>query len=151
MHPKLHSALYEKGGIKLHNYELKNDFQPIVFINAQGVDSTSFSNVFKDLAKKYHIYAVDCYGHGKSLHDPNKYNIKDILEAIIQFLQDVVKDKAVLLGHSSGGLIAAYIAATTDLCFKIIFGRPSIFFLTRRTEIQDFQLCGFVHDLPSVS
>lgn len=119
--------IYKNQGIELNYYEIKNDLQPLVLIHAQGVDSTSFENVWTKLSEKYHIYAVDCYGHGKSLHYAEKYNIEDIGNAIIHFIEDVVKDKVFLLGHSSGGLIAAYIASNTDLCSCLILEDPPFF------------------------
>jgi len=118
---------YENQGIKLKYYEIKNSRQPLVLIHAQGVDATSFDNVWKKLAKKYHVYAVDCYGHGDSLHDAAQYNVGDIGKAVIRFIDDVVREKVFLLGHSSGGLIAAYIASTTDVCSCLILEDPPFF------------------------
>lgn len=130
---------YKKQGIVLHYYEttgstfrelhscLKNDLQPLVLIHAQGVDAASFKNVWTQLSKKYHVYAVDCYGHGKSLHNAEQYNVKAIGNAIICFIKDVVKRKVFLLGHSSGGLIAAYIASNTELCSYLILEDPPFF------------------------
>lgn len=118
---------YKNQGIELKYYEIENDLQPLVLIHAQGVDATSFDNVWAKLAKKYHIYAVDCYGHGGSLHDAARYNVADIGKAVIRFIEDVVKQKVFLLGHSSGGLIAAYIASDTDLCRYLILEDPPFF------------------------
>lgn len=119
--------IYKKQGIELNYYELKNDLQSLVLIHAQGVDAASFVNVWTQLSKKYHVYSVDCYGHGKSLHDAKQYNVADIGKAIIGFIEDVVKEKAFLLGHSSGGLIAAYIASNTELCNYLILEDPPFF------------------------
>lgn len=119
--------IYKKQGTELNYYEIENTFQPLVFIHAQGVDATSFENVWIQLSKKYHVYSVDCYGHGKSLRDPQKYNMADIGKAIISFITDVVKEKAFLLGHSSGGLIAAYIASNTELCSCLVLEDPPFF------------------------
>jgi len=118
---------YENQGIKLKYYEIENSLQPLVLIHAQGVDATSFDNVWAKLAKKYHIYAVDCYGHGGSLHDATQYNVVDIGKAVTRFINDVVKEKVFLLGHSSGGLIAAYIASNTDVCNCLILEDPPFF------------------------
>lgn len=122
--------LYKKDGIALHYYEIENDFRPLVLIHAQGVDAKSFEAVWAPLSKKYHVYSVDCYGHGKSLHDAVQYNVADMGRALIRFLEDVVKEKAFVLGHSSGGLIAAYIASHTELCSHLILEDPP-FFLPR--------------------
>lgn len=119
--------IYQKQGIKLNYYEIENALQPLVLIHAQGVDATSFENVWTKLSEKYHVYSVDCYGHGKSLHDARQYNVADIGKAIISFIEDVVKEKAFLLGHSSGGLVAAYIASNTELCSHLILEDPPFF------------------------
>lgn len=118
---------YKNQGIELKYYEIENDLQPLVLIHAQGVDAGSFDHVWGKLEKKYHVYAVDCYGHGGSLHDAARYNVADIGRAMIRFIEDVVKQKVFLLGHSSGGLIAAYIASTTDLCSCLILEDPPFF------------------------
>lgn len=118
---------YNNHGIKLKYYEAENDRQPLLLLHAQGVDSMSFADVIKPLSKKLHIYAVDCYGHGGSLHDPAQYNIKNIGRALDSFIGDVIGQKIWLLGHSSGGLIAAYVAAETDWCDRLFLEDPPFF------------------------
>lgn len=119
--------LYQKQGIRLSYYEIKNGLQPLVMLHAQGVDATSFKNVWGQLSKSYHVYSVDCYGHGESLHDAGQYNIADIGRAVVCFMEDVVQEKTYLLGHSSGGLIAAYAASHTALCSCLILEDPPFF------------------------
>lgn len=119
--------LYRKQGIKLNYYEIKNELQPLVLIHAQSVDATSFETVWKQLSLHYHIYSIDCYGHGESLHDAKQYNIEAIGKAVICFMEDVIQKKTFLLGHSSGGLIAAYIASHTELCSYLILEDPPFF------------------------
>jgi len=118
---------YKDKGIELRYYELENDRQPLVLLHAQGVDAKSFENVWGRLAEKYHVYSVDCYGHGRSLHDAARYNVADIGGAVKRFIEDVVKEEVYLLGHSSGGLIAAYTASGTDLCQCLILEDPPFF------------------------
>lgn len=118
---------YRNAGIILKYYEIKNDLQPLVLIHAQGVDGLSFEKVMKPLSKKYHIYSIDCYGHGGSLHDASHYNVVDISNAMISFIKDVIKDNVFILGHSSGGLIAAYIASKTEFCKYLILEDPPFF------------------------
>ena len=121
------SDFYITENIKMHYYEIKNDLQPLILIHAQGVDGLSYEDTFKELSKKYHVFSIDCYGHGNSLHEADKYNIKDIAEAIIEFIEQIVKDYVYILGHSSGGLIAAYIVAETDWCKHLILEDPPFF------------------------
>ena len=101
-------------------YEIRNDLKPLVLLHAQAVDSTSFFGVMPKLARYFHVYAVDCYDHGGSLRDASKYNVVDIGNAVIDFIQNVVKEPVCLLGHSSGGLIAAYVTSHSDLCSTLV-------------------------------
>ena len=101
--------------------------EPLVLLHAQGTDSTSFENVIPKLSKHYRVYAVDCFGHGKSLHNPELYTLKACADAVSDFIREVVKERAVILGHSSGGLIAAQIAAETNLCKRLILEDPPFF------------------------
>lgn len=123
----MNERIYENQGIRLKYYEVQNNFQPLVLIHAQGVDGQSYANVAKYLSKKFHIYSIDCYGHGGSLHNPKEYNIKSIGCAIIDFIENEIGQKVWLLGHSSGGLIASYIAAETELCEMLILEDPPFF------------------------
>ncbi len=123
----MREMFYHNNDIQLKYYEIENNLQPLVFIHAQGVDGKSYEKAAKKLSKHFHIFSVDCYGHGGSSHDPLGYNIKSIGNAIIDFIENVISSKTWLLGHSSGGLIAAYVAAETSLCEKLILEDPPFF------------------------
>ncbi len=123
----MNGKTYQHEDVKLKYYEIENQLQPLVLIHAQGVDGLSYKKVATRLSDKFHVYSVDCYGHGGSLHDAEKYNIKAIGNAITAFIQNEIGSKVWLLGHSSGGLIAAYIAAYTDLCEQLILEDPPFF------------------------
>lgn len=118
---------YQNQGASVKYYEIENNSPPLLLIHAQGVDGKSFATVWEQLSERYHVYSVDCYGHGGSLHDAGKYNVEDIGNAVIRFIEDVIKEKVYLLGHSSGGLITAYIAAKTDLCRYLVLEDPPFF------------------------
>lgn len=123
----IEKKLYQKQDLRLNFYEIENKLQPLVLIHAQGVDATSFDQVWKQLSKCYHVYSIDCFGHGESLHHAERYNVEDIGKAMICFIEDVIKQKVFLLGHSSGGLIAAYIASNSELCSYLILEDPPFF------------------------
>lgn len=117
---KYKKNVYEGQNVYLQYYEIRNGLKPLVLLHAQAVDSTSYFGVMPKLAQHFHVYAVDCYGHGGSLHDASKYNVTDIGNAVISFIQNVIQEQVCLLGHSSGGLIAAYIASHSDLCSTLV-------------------------------
>ena len=119
--------IQEKDWQRLHYYEIGGEGTPLLMIHAQGVDARNYDNVWKQLAKQYHVYAIDCPGHGQSSHSPEMYTLKAIGEEVIAFIREVVGAKLTLTGHSSGGLIAAYVAANSDLCTKLVLEDPPLF------------------------
>ena len=64
----------------------------ILLLHAQGTNSCSFYSVVTKLAKHYHVYLVDYYGHGKSSHNPEKYNLVSIGNDIMDFIENVIFD-----------------------------------------------------------
>lgn len=111
----------------LNYYELKNNKPKLLLIHAQGTDSLSYQNVIAKLSKQYHLYLVGCYGHGQSSRNKEKYNLISIGTDLITFIQAVINDEFAVLGHSSGGLIAAYLAAHCSKCSKLILEDPPFF------------------------
>lgn len=111
----------------LNYYEVGKAKPKLLLLHAQGTDSSSFRNVVGKLEKHYHIFLVDYYGHGKSSHNREKYNLISIGNDIIKFIENVICDEVAVLGHSSGGLIAAYVAANCNKCSKLILEDPPFF------------------------
>lgn len=70
-----------------------------------------YFTVLPALAKQYHVFAVDCSGQGKSSKDPTSYSSEAMGRDFIQFIKQVIKEPAVVSGHSSGGLLTAWLAA----------------------------------------
>lgn len=111
------------------NYgEGKNNGHPLLLIHGQGGDWKVYLDSFLKLSKKYHIYAIDCYGHGKSSHNPENYNIVDNGDDIIWFIENVIKRETIISGHSSGGLLAIYVASKNNpLVSGVMLEDPPIF------------------------
>lgn len=57
------------------------------------------------------MYAIDVRGHGKSSWTPGYYSWKIIGEDIKLFIENVIKQKVIISGNSSGGIIALWCAA----------------------------------------
>jgi pimeloyl-ACP methyl ester carboxylesterase len=60
---------------------------------------------------RWHIYALDLRGHGRSGRVPGKYLPQDYSADVLAFLQDQLHDTVVILGLSAGGLAALDAAA----------------------------------------
>ncbi|WP_298580450.1 alpha/beta fold hydrolase, partial [uncultured Olegusella sp.] len=87
--------------------------EPLLLIHGQMVSKEDYAKVLPELSRHYHVFAVDCYGHGGSSKDPSAYNITTIRDDLIGFMGDVIQARTLVAGHSSGALIAAAIAAAT--------------------------------------
>lgn len=67
----------------LNYYEIGSSKPKLLLLHAQGTNSLSFQRVADKLKKHYHIFCVDYYGHGKSSHNKDKYNLISIGNDII--------------------------------------------------------------------
>ena len=105
-----HDAKTPDGSV-IHYGEGPNNGPALLLIHGQGGDWSHYGETLPALAKRYHVYSVDCFGHGGSTHDPALYNCKINSEALVWFLKNEVKEAAYLSGHSSGGIMACWIAA----------------------------------------
>ncbi|MBS7527675.1 alpha/beta hydrolase [Fusibacter paucivorans] len=85
--------------------------EPLLLIHGQTGSWKSYTSVLPELSKHWHVFAVDCYGHGNSAHDAAKYYLDKNSNDLIWFIEHIIEEKTVVSGHSSGGLIAAYVAA----------------------------------------
>ena len=63
------------------------------------------------LAERTQAYVPDLPGHGLSSWTPVHYRLFDYADDIASFLEHVVREPAILLGHSLGGEIAMIVAA----------------------------------------
>ena len=128
MKMKLENCQYKTHDNNIINYyETDSNNHILLIIHAQSANSSSYSSVIKKLSKKFHLIIIDCYGHGKSSHNKEKYNIISQGDDLIEFIQYKTAEKISILGHSSGGLIACYIASKSDLCNNMILEDSPLF------------------------
>ncbi|CAM3710814.1 alpha/beta fold hydrolase [Mycolicibacterium frederiksbergense] len=84
---------------------------PLLLIHGQITDWRSWSRVLPALSRTHHVFAVDCPGHGGSDHNPYTYQAVAQADAMRRFLAGAVGAPSLVAGHSSGGLVAAILAA----------------------------------------
>jgi pimeloyl-ACP methyl ester carboxylesterase len=105
---------------------------PLMLIPGQWLDWRDYRRTFEKLITTYHVYAVDCYGHGNSSKNPDLYPAVVNGADLCWFVDEVIGQPTVVAGHSSGGMIAAYVAAMSDpdLIEGVIFEDPPLLSLT---------------------
>lgn len=70
------------------------------------------------LAPTWHVFAPDFRGHGCSGRVPGAYLLRDYVRDTGAFLADVVKEPAVVFGHSLGGEVGVMLGAQRPGLFR---------------------------------
>ena len=110
-HPGLVEHSFESGGIRLNYAEGPANGAPLVLLHGLGRRWQVFLPVIPALSLRWHIFAPDLRGHGKSSHVARGYHGPQFSEDIARFLRERVAAPAVLFGHSLGGMLAMQVAA----------------------------------------
>jgi pimeloyl-ACP methyl ester carboxylesterase len=105
-----HIAKLEDGS-EIYYLEGPNNGPNLLLLHGQQTSSYDYAKVLPRLSEEFHVFALDYYGHGHSSKNPDKYNAVAIGNDIVWFLENIIKEKTYISGHSSGALLAAYVSA----------------------------------------
>jgi pimeloyl-ACP methyl ester carboxylesterase len=110
------------------NYAEGPDNGPVlVLLHAQHMDWYDYSRVLPTLSKSFHIFAIDYHGHGKTVSPVESMNANQIGNDLAEFLRTVIGKPVFISGNSSGGILAAWLAANKpDLVKAIILEDPAL-------------------------
>lgn len=98
-------------GTTLNYVESPNNGPPLLLIHGQLVLWQSYVRVLPELSQHFHVFAVDCHGHGKSARTPERYTAQAIGTDLAAFIEQVIGEPAIVSGNSSGGLLSVWLAA----------------------------------------
>jgi 2-hydroxy-6-oxonona-2,4-dienedioate hydrolase len=82
---------------------------PLVLLHGVGTSSGEWSWVLPDLARTNLVYAIDLPGYDGS-YEPPDYSPAFTASFVNSFLDAVGVERAVVVGHSFGGLVALHLA-----------------------------------------
>ena len=109
--PAANGKISNVNGLKIY-YEETGQGTPLVLLH--GFKGTSsFWRIFTtEFARFYRVIAVDLPGHGRSdyMDSSEVYSHKKAAEYILGLLHELKLDSAYVIGGSSGGMIALYMA-----------------------------------------
>lgn len=115
----------------------------LLLIHGQTGSWEDYTRVLPNLCENHHVFAVDCYGHGNSTHKESKYYLNENGDDLIWFVDQVIGKETIVSGHSSGGLLASYIAAYgNDNVVGAVLEDPPVF----STEQENFEKTFAYHD-----
>lgn len=99
-------------GVRIHYAEGGPPSGPcLVLLPGQSMPWQSYQKVLPTLTQRFHVFAIDIRGHGRSEHTPGHYTFSRLGQDCVSFIRDVVGSPAILCGNSSGGIIALWAAA----------------------------------------
>lgn len=105
-HPGLAERIFDTGEVQLNYAEGPANGPPLVLLHGLGRRWQVFLPVIPALSLRWHIFAPDLRGHGKSTRVARGYHGPQYSEDIARFLSSRISPPAVLFGHSLGGMLA---------------------------------------------
>jgi pimeloyl-ACP methyl ester carboxylesterase len=90
--------------IEVNYAEGPNNGPPMVLIHGLGGRWPAWEPVMDQFTEDWHVFAIDLRGHGDSGRVPGEYEFNNYPTEVVEFLNEIVKEPAFLIGHSLGGV-----------------------------------------------
>lgn len=107
---QLQEHIFDAGSVNLNYAAGPPNGPPLVLLHGGSARWQGLRPIIFDLAARWHVYAPDLRGHGKSGRTPGRYTLQDYTDDVIAFLNHL-SEPACVFGHSLGGGIALLVAA----------------------------------------
>jgi pimeloyl-ACP methyl ester carboxylesterase len=118
---------FDTGEVILNYAEGPASGPPLVLLHGFTGRWQGFLPLLPVLSLRWHVYAPDYRGHGKSGHVAGKYLPDDFISDLVIFLERQLGEPAVVLGHSYGALFALRLAERLpDVVRALIVGDTSL-------------------------
>ena len=123
----LKEGTFNANGVTINFAEGPPSGPPLVLLHGGGDRWQHFLSIISSLVMRWHIYALDLRGHGKSGRVPGQYRPEQYVGDIVAFLESQLAERAILFGHSLGGWIALMVAVELmDKVQALILGDPPL-------------------------
>jgi pimeloyl-ACP methyl ester carboxylesterase len=102
----------------------------VVLIHGVGMNATIWQPQMEALSASHDVIAIDMLGHGESMPPPEEPQLSDYADQIIGLLDRLEIDRAALVGHSMGALVATQTALQQParierlVAMNAVFRRP---------------------------
>lgn len=104
---------------------------PVVFVHGVGLRAESWYQQISAFNDRYPCYVIDMPGHGESDLLPNPtLTLEDFAAALKTFIENVIGEPAIIVGHSLGAMTALQTAVSYPgvvrgvAAFNAIYDRP---------------------------
>jgi len=85
--------------------------EPVIWLHQSNFSSGEFEKVIPLVAKEYRCIAPDTLGYGYSDPAPLNWEFQNWIDAVPEFMDGLGLEKAHLVGHHTGALLVAAVAA----------------------------------------
>ena len=93
-----------------HFYVEKGQGEPLILLHGNGESCAYFERQMDPFSARYHVYALDTRGHGKTPRGERPFTIRQFAKDLLGFLDQRQIGRVHLLGFSDGGNIAMVFA-----------------------------------------
>lgn len=107
----LTEAVFHTGEVAINYAEGPRHGAAFVVLHGGSARWQYGEELLEALAPDWHVFAPDFRGHGHSGRVPGAYQLRDYVRDTAAFLAGVVREPAVVYGHSLGGEVAVMLAA----------------------------------------
>ena len=83
--------------------------ETLVILHGLFGSSQNWMRVGKELAEKFHVYALDLPNHGESPH-VEEHTYESMMKAVVVWMGETGLNSAHFIGHSMGGKVAMFLA-----------------------------------------
>lgn len=98
-------------GIELFYYEAGvHQSQHLLMVHGLGDEADTWRHVLLPLAQKYHVFAIDLPGFGRSDKPEVDYTPQFMMRSLLGFLDQLEINRVILMGSSLGAILAQGIA-----------------------------------------
>lgn len=102
---------FDTGKVKINYLDYdSSSVEPLVMLHGGAWCWQEYLSLIPSLSERWHTYALDLRGNGRSGWVPAHYRLEDFTEDNAEFIRQL-NAPAVLIGHSLGGVIALMVAA----------------------------------------
>ena len=140
---RAHAAGFEEkqadiDGTRVNYAEGPDSGPALLLVHGQSMQWEDYASVLPGLAESYHVFAIDCFGHGESAHDPRLYTCATQGAFLVSFAERVIGEPYIVSGLSSGGIIAAWVAANdAERVAALVLEDPPFFRVTPEAMQQE--------------
>jgi pimeloyl-ACP methyl ester carboxylesterase len=99
-------------GIRLHYLDWGGNGQALIFLTGMGASAYIFDKFAPRFTDKFHVLALTRRGHGDSDCPETGYDADTLIKDILQFMDHLNIEKAILVGHSLAGVELTHFVAT---------------------------------------